>query len=125
MDPSFTLYLVPHGADDDWYWMYATVAGSKGEHQSFEDLNNAIGDVTPVPVADRHTFVVTNDQIRDHRTVFRSYRSYMRWHSAHVMRFMLSRAVLTEDDDIGDVIVKFGTPGAFSSSFHSLHLPKF
>lgn len=42
------LYIVPLGADDDWYWMYATVAEGKK----------------------KHSYVVTNDMMRDHKVAF-------------------------------------------------------
>lgn len=59
------LYTVPQGADDDWYWLFATV--TEGRKES--------------------AYVVTNDMIRDHRLAFSDAKSYMRWKAAHMLHF--------------------------------------
>ena len=65
------LYVVPQWANDDWYWMYATLdEGRKGLAQ-----------------------VVTNDLMRDHRLAFLEPRPFMRWRSSQVLHFDLSHAV--------------------------------
>jgi hypothetical protein len=51
------------GADDDWYWMYASVANSKG------------------------LTVVTNDETRNHRPASLDMRIFHRWRQSKVRRF--------------------------------------
>ena len=77
------LYVVPQWANDDWYWMYATLdEGRKGLAQ-----------------------VVTNDLMRDHRLAFLEPRPFMRWRSSQVLHFDLSHAVaepaasMNDEDD--------------------------
>jgi proteinaceous RNase P len=63
------LYVVPSGADDDWYWMYATV---------FEGRS-------------KPAFVVTNDLMRDHRLAFMEPRPFIRWRSTHIINFDINK----------------------------------
>jgi len=51
-------------ADDDWYWMYATLT-------------------------QEGAFVVTNDEMRDHRLGLLGPREFRRWREKHVVRFDL------------------------------------
>ena len=53
-------------ADDDWYWMYFTVA---------------------YPDTAKPSFVITNDETRDHRMGLLEPRAFGRWRSTHVKNF--------------------------------------
>ena len=68
------LYVVPSGANDDWYWLYATVA------------------------ANRTSFAITNDLTRDHRLAFLESRMYVRWRNNHIVHFDLDKALELEND---------------------------
>jgi pentatricopeptide repeat protein len=70
------LYLVPPGADDDWYWIYATVAKDR---QSM-------------------AYVVTNDLMRDHRLAFLEPRPFIHWRTTQVMSFSFSKPVKEDSD---------------------------
>ena len=83
------LYVVPSGGDDDWYWLYATIAANRS----------------------RPAYVITNDLIRDHAIAFSSPRCNARWKSSHIVHFDLNKAV--ENDDKTDVVVSFTNPGEF------------
>ena len=72
------LYIVPQGADDDWYWLYATIA------DNHKDI----------------AYVVTNDLIRDHRLAFQNDRTYLRWKTSNVIHFDVIR--INDDDDADD-----------------------
>lgn len=61
------MYIVPPGADDDWYWMFLTVAEGRK----------------------KPAYVVTNDLMRDHKLAFMEPRPFYRWRMSHVMNFML------------------------------------
>eukprot|EP01034_Spumella_vulgaris_P023915 gene23915-30194_t len=65
------LYVVPSGANDDWYWIYATLY--KGRRSP--------------------AFVITNDLMRDHKVAFPEARTFMRWRTSQVVYFGLSSAV--------------------------------
>jgi Protein-only RNase P len=54
-------------ADDDWYWLYATVAEN------------------------RLSYAVTNDLTRDHRLAFLESRMYLRWRNNHIIHFAIDR----------------------------------
>jgi len=82
------IYVVPNGADDDWYWLYATIAGNRT----------------------KLAYVITNDLIRDHGVAFSSPRCNARWKSSHIVHFDLSKAVV--DDNSADIVVSFTNPGA-------------
>lgn len=97
------LYLVPLGADDDWYWIYATVTE---------------GRKSPA-------FVVTNDLMRDHRLAFLEPRPFIRWRTTQVMSFTFSGAV---KDDSCDPDLTINEPGKYSreiqqSEVNRWHIP--
>ncbi len=69
------LYLVPQGANDDWYWIMATLL----ERQS-----------------NKQTYVVTNDLMRDHRVLFDDPLTFLRWRTSQIMHFHLSRGIDNE-----------------------------
>ena len=56
------MYVVPPGADDDWYWIMPTVT----EGRTTE------------------AYVVTNDLMRDHRLAFLEPRPFIRWRTTQV-----------------------------------------
>lgn len=74
------LYTVPQGADDDWYWLYATVTEGRKEP----------------------AYVVTNDMIRDHRLAFTDEESYMRWKAAHMLHFDVFHPAEASSSSAGD-----------------------
>ena len=61
------LYEVPGAADDDWYWIYATVY--KGRKT--------------------HAYVITNDHMRDHRLAFLEPKPFYLWRESHILHFDL------------------------------------
>ena len=75
-----TVYLIDyifynlHLANDDWYWLYATVAPN------------------------RNSFAVTNDLTRDHRLAFLESRMYMRWRNNHIIHFDFDKALEHRND---------------------------
>lgn len=77
-----------HWADDDWYWLLATVAHDspipprEGQQQTG----------FPNRASRQPVCVVTNDAGRDHRQGLLSPRAFMRWRDAHVRNFELSGA---------------------------------
>jgi hypothetical protein len=83
------LYLVPPGADDDWYWIYATVARDR---QSM-------------------AYVVTNDLMRDHRLAFLEPRPFIHWRTTQVMSFSFSFPVKYDSDHPKTFIIN---PGKYS-----------
>jgi len=68
------LFVVPQWANDDWYWMYATV--NEGRQQMAR--------------------VVTNDLMRDHRLAFLEPRPFIRWRNSQVIRFDLTHAAVDQ-----------------------------
>lgn len=56
-------YAVPHGSNDDWYWLYAAIAGGP----------NAL--------------IVSNDEMRDHIFHLLSPRFFKRWKERHQLRY--------------------------------------
>ena len=77
LDREGMLYVVPQWANDDWYWMYATV--NEGRHRTAR--------------------VVTNDLMRDHRLAFLEPRPFIRWRNSQVIRFDLSTACIAPGAD--------------------------
>lgn len=59
------LYVVAQWANDDWYWMYATVNENRK----------------------KMAYVVTNDLMRDHRIAFLEPRPFVRWRTTQVIHF--------------------------------------
>ncbi len=53
------LYRTPHGSNDDWFWMHAALWCGEG------------------------TFVLTNDEMRDHHFQMLSHRPFTRWKERH------------------------------------------
>eukprot|EP01041_Mallomonas_annulata_P002215 gene2215-4303_t len=86
------LYVVPQGADDDWYWMFATMTANRT----------------------KPAYVITNDQIRDHRVVFQENRTYIRWKSSHVIHFDAQRILGDEIQCDDDLYAKLIYPDLFS-----------
>lgn len=78
------LYVVPSGANDDWYWLYATVA------------------------AGRDSFAISNDLTRDHRLAFLESRMYVRWRNNHIIHFDTDRVIETATDA---AVLKLTYPG--------------
>ena len=62
------LASAPFGANDDWYWMAASVATSEGVR------------------------VVSNDLMRDHRLALLQPRPFLRWKTTQMLRFAFSHA---------------------------------
>jgi len=54
------------GMDDDWYWLYFTVA--------YDDLDNPV-------------YVITNDEARDHGARHLSKRDFYRWREGCIIRY--------------------------------------
>jgi hypothetical protein len=68
------LYEVPKGANDDWYWIFATLHEGRT----------------------RHANVVTNDLMRDHKLYFAEPRPFMRWRNAHVTLYDITYNIEAE-----------------------------
>jgi hypothetical protein len=83
------LYLVPQGADDDWYWIFAACTENRS----------------------RPAFVITNDLMRDHRLAFLEPRPFIRWRTTHVMNFCFSKAVTNDNPNPATYIIE---PGKYS-----------
>jgi len=64
------LYVVPRGANDDWYWVYATIYEGRK----------------------KPAYVVTNDLMRDHKIAFIEPKPFLRWRSSQIIYFALSKA---------------------------------
>lgn len=80
------LYVVPQWANDDWYWMFATVN---------ENRKNM-------------AYVITNDLTRDHRLAFLEPKPFVRWRTTQVVHFDFSHAAET---GAGPPDVTFIEPG--------------
>jgi hypothetical protein len=76
MEAEGILYSVPYGAEDDWYWMYATVYEGRS----------------------KPALVVTNDLMRDHKLAFTDPKMFMRWRTSQIMYFGFSNAVVETSD---------------------------
>ena len=87
------LYLIRYLANDDWYWLYATVA------------------------ANRNSFAVTNDLTRDHRLAFLESRMYMRWRNNHIIHFDFDKALETRYDSAA---LRLTYPGAYLMLLESI-----
>jgi hypothetical protein len=68
---SDTMFVVPNGSNDDWYWLYATVYEGRS----------------------RPAFVVSNDFMRDHRDIFPDMKAFMRWRSQQIVYFHFAKGV--------------------------------
>ena len=79
------MYCVPPSCLDDYYWMIASVANQKSE-------------VTVQPDADDQRFpglrpyLVTNDQMRDHKLALLQARLFRRWTSCYIVRRLFAGA---------------------------------
>lgn len=73
------IYEVPKGANDDWYWIFATLYEGRRKHAR----------------------VLTNDRMRDHKLAFMEPRPFLRWRNAHVTLYDL---VYTAEDDTKPLI---------------------
>ena len=82
------LYEVPRGANDDWYWIFATLYEGRS----------------------RHANVLTNDLMRDHRLAFMEPRPFLRWRNAHVALYELLYA---PDDDTRKPLIHMRNPGVY------------
>eukprot|EP00597_Dinobryon_sp_UTEXLB2267_P008096 CAMPEP_0170085454 /NCGR_PEP_ID=MMETSP0019_2-20121128/20323_1 /TAXON_ID=98059 /ORGANISM="Dinobryon sp., Strain UTEXLB2267" /LENGTH=619 /DNA_ID=CAMNT_0010301903 /DNA_START=397 /DNA_END=2256 /DNA_ORIENTATION=- len=85
------LYVVPAGANDDWYWMYSTI---------YE------GRQTPA-------FVVTNDLMRDHKLAFLEPRPFIRWRTSHIVYFGFSSNYTSDNS------TKITTPNVSTNSINN------
>lgn len=56
-------YATPHGSNDDWYWMYAAVAGGPSG------------------------LLVSNDEMRDHIFAMLAPRYFQKWKQRHQLRY--------------------------------------
>jgi hypothetical protein len=72
------LYVVPRGANDDWYWLYATI---------YEGRRSP-------------ALVVSNDLMRDHKVAFIEPKPFLRWRNSQITYFGLSKAV--EEDKVDE-----------------------
>lgn len=106
------LWTVPDGADDDWYWMLATLVCNGG--------------------AESTTLVVTNDGMRDHASaaVLQQHQAiFRRWAQRHVAKFDFTHA-WTEDVVAPQVTITDPPPLAICSQAtragdgRAWHLPK-
>jgi len=94
------VFIVPHGSNDDWYWLY-----------------------TAVRLGGR-TLVLTNDLMRDHHFEMLQQRSFNRWQDRHQANFSF------ETTPAGDVLpfsIRVEEPSPFSqrvqSNGGSWHIP--
>ena len=97
------LYVVPQGANDDWYWIFVTVTENRK----------------------KPAYVITNDLMRDHRLAFLEPRPFLRWRTTQIVHFDFSRAV---EAGVSDPETFFREPGKFSreiqrTSQKRWHLP--
>ena len=60
------LYTTPRGMNDDWFWLYAGVAGTQGN---------------------RSSIIVSNDQMRDHHFKMLSLKHFLKWRERHWVNF--------------------------------------
>lgn len=63
------LYSVPERLNDDWFWILASIHSK----------------------ANKLIYVITNDQMRDHRDRFLESLAFHRWRTAHVVYFTINR----------------------------------
>mmetsp|Transcript_21649 Transcript_21649/g.28031 ORF Transcript_21649/g.28031 Transcript_21649/m.28031 type:complete len:613 (-) Transcript_21649:40-1878(-) len=84
------IYIVSDGANDDWYWMYSSVAIDK-----FPSM------------------VVSNDKMRDHRLSLLAPRPFYRWKNTQIMNY---RFAWPEDEERNDdnVSVEVINPPVYS-----------
>ena len=96
-----SVFVVPPHVDDDWCWLYASVAaysknpkshlntyieiyGNDNKKQIIKNDHN-VGSRSMKPL-----YVVTNDMIRDHKTAFQSLRVYSRWKGQHLIPYHIT-----------------------------------
>jgi hypothetical protein len=81
-------YVVPPSSLDDYYWMYASVAG-QGEKwtsdQQYVAPNNPEGRWPGI-----RPMLVSNDQMRDHKLSLLEPRLFRRWYSNFIVNFTFS-----------------------------------
>lgn len=70
------LYVVPRGANDDWYWVYATIYEGRK----------------------KPAYVISNDLMRDHKIAFIEPKPFLRWRSSQIVYFALSKVCEDSDD---------------------------
>jgi mitochondrial ribonuclease P protein 3 len=71
------LYRTPPGMNDDWFWMHAALyCGPPGSSNGGAETNHH-----------HATFVVTNDEMRDHHFQMLAQRSFVRWKDRHAIHF--------------------------------------
>jgi len=115
------MYVVPRGANDDWYWMYATMyapnaatntsssivspsVSSSAKRNNSPDPAAAATTESPPPetlednVANEDVpvdsaYVVSNDLMRDHKIAFIEPKIFVRWRNSQITYFGLSRAI--------------------------------
>lgn len=66
------VYITPSGANDDWYWLYATIYEGRS---------------TPA-------CVVSNDFMRDHKVAFAESKAFMRWRSSQIVLFQFDKSMM-------------------------------
>eukprot|EP01031_Cornospumella_fuschlensis_P025937 gene25937-31322_t len=84
-----SVYLVPSGADDDWYWMTASLItpppytphSTATRVNTTKHSNNTSTTLPPAP------YVVTNDLMRDHKLSFIAPRPFVRWRAGQIVHF--------------------------------------
>ena len=93
------LYIVPQGANDDWYWMLTTLQ----ERQ-------------------KPSYVITNDLMRDHRAAFSDSRTFIRWRTTQIIHFDFSFAC-ERDFDSPEIFLH--EPGKTSITYFLFYVRSF
>jgi mitochondrial ribonuclease P protein 3 len=95
--------------NDDWFWMHAALycgpAPQSGSSDDDADTNHA-------------TFVVTNDEMRDHHFQMLAQRSFVRWKDRHAIHFSFGDWV-RDDDDASNNINNHMTSGRKNDNTHN------
>lgn len=94
-------FIVPPSFLDDYYWMYASVAG-QGEKWT-SDLQYVLPDNEEGRWPGIRPMLVSNDQMRDHKLSLLEPRLFRRWHSTFIVNFTFSAFIGDEcaDKEIG------------------------
>jgi hypothetical protein len=87
------LFRTPAGSNDDWFWMHAALW------------------------CGRKTFVVSNDEMRDHYFQMLAYRSFERWKERHQVHFSFGAWV--NDGERREVELQF--PDVYSRRIQRLN----
>lgn len=92
------LFVVPSGANDDWYWMYATLYEGRKTR----------------------AYVVSNDLMRDHKIAFLHPRPFVRWRTSQIVYFGLSKASEANDTVVPDVYFYGPSESHFNNLYSTL-----